>query len=62
MQLRPRPAAVTRVALVSETRIPEEEALETSADGDDAEDSNEYAGPDPEADTKGDDSDEDQGT
>ena len=62
MQLRPRPAPVTRVALVSEARTPEEGSLETSADGDDVEDSNEYGGPDPEEDTKGDDSDEDQGT
>jgi hypothetical protein len=50
---------------MSEARTPEEETIETDMAEDPAESvpvEDEYEGPDPEADPKGDASDEDQGT
>jgi hypothetical protein len=47
---------------VSEARIPEDETIETGDDEGRPPEHDQYDGPDPEADPKGDGQDEDQGT
>jgi hypothetical protein len=47
---------------MSEARLPEEDTIQPSEEAGSAKDEDEYDGPDPEEDQKGDGSDEDQGT